>query len=68
MDDDGSLGEPADFVQHKGSSINPERQERPHAHSVVAEPNNRYVYVVGRTPEECAKAALAKVEEGGSLP
>lgn len=45
VDDDGSLGEPADFVQHKGSSINPERQERPHAHSVVVEPNNRYVYV-----------------------
>jgi len=42
--DDGSLGEPTDFVQHEGSSVNPKRQEGPHAHSIVVDPSNRYAY------------------------
>ncbi|MEM1507530.1 MAG: lactonase family protein [Candidatus Bathyarchaeia archaeon] len=42
---DGSLGDAASFVQHKGSSINPERQEGPHPHSVVIDPANRHAYV-----------------------
>jgi 6-phosphogluconolactonase len=45
VNDDGSLGEPVDFVQHRGSSINPKRQESPHAHSVVVGPSNKHVYV-----------------------
>jgi 6-phosphogluconolactonase len=39
---DGSLGEPAAFVQHAGSSVNPERQAGPHAHCIVVSPDNRY--------------------------
>jgi len=39
----GSLGEAASFVQHIGSSINPERQKEPHAHCVVVSPDNRFV-------------------------
>ena len=31
---DGSLGEISDFRQHEGSSINPNRQQEPHAHSI----------------------------------
>jgi len=42
--DDGSLGDATDFVQHEGSSVNPKRQEGPHAHSIVVDPSNRYVY------------------------
>lgn len=42
---DGSLGDAVSFVQHKGSSINPKRQEGPHPHSVVVDPANRYAYV-----------------------
>jgi len=42
--DDGSLGDATDFIQHRGSSVNPERQEGPHAHSIVVDPSNRYVY------------------------
>lgn len=45
INDDGSLGNPTDLIQHEGSSINPKRQEGPHAHSVVVGPSNRYVYV-----------------------
>ena len=43
--DDGSLGEAAAFIQHKGSSINPQRQAGPHAHSVNPSPDNRYLLV-----------------------
>lgn len=41
---DGSLGEISDFVQHKGSSVNPQRQQEPHAHSFTIDKNNHYAY------------------------
>lgn len=40
--DDGSLGEAASFVQHEGSSVDPSRQQEPHAHCIVIDPTNRY--------------------------
>ncbi len=43
IQDDGSLGEATDVVQHKGSSVKP-RQQGPHAHSVVFDPSGRYAY------------------------
>ena len=43
--EDGSLGEATAFVQHKGSSVNKERQEGPHAHAAVFSPDNRFVIV-----------------------
>ncbi len=42
---DGGLGEPTGFVQHQGSSVNPARQKGPHAHSVNASPDGRFVFV-----------------------
>ena len=39
------LGEASDFVQHLGSSVNPERQHEPHAHDVVLTPDNRFAVV-----------------------
>ncbi|HEV2826235.1 MAG TPA: lactonase family protein [Pyrinomonadaceae bacterium] len=41
---DGSLGEATDVKQDQGSSINAERQEGPHAHCVLLDPANRFVY------------------------
>ena len=41
---DGSLGEATDFVQHSGSSVNPERQEGAHAHSINIDSGNRYAF------------------------
>jgi len=41
--DDGSLGEVAGFVQHRGSSANKERQEAPHSHWIGVSPDNRFV-------------------------
>jgi len=42
---DGRLGEVTSFVQHKGSSVNPERQKGPHAHAIALSPDNRFVVV-----------------------
>ncbi|BCX03906.1 MAG: hypothetical protein KatS3mg053_1844 [Candidatus Roseilinea sp.] len=42
---DGSLAEASDFVQHHGSSVNPQRQEGPHAHSIILDPANRFAFV-----------------------
>ncbi|HEV2492035.1 MAG TPA: lactonase family protein [Terriglobia bacterium] len=39
---DGRLGPPSAFVQHHGSSVNHERQEGPHAHSIEVSPDNRF--------------------------
>ncbi len=41
---DGSLGEMSDFVQHSGSSVNPQRQKEPHAHSFTIAADNRFAY------------------------
>ena len=42
---DGSLGPRSDFVQHDGSSIDPERQYEAFAHSVTIDSTNARVYV-----------------------
>lgn len=41
---DGSLGEPASLIRHKGSSVNPQRQKEPHAHCIVVSTDNRYAF------------------------
>jgi 6-phosphogluconolactonase len=42
---DGRLGEPSDVEQHTGSSVNPRRQEGPHAHCVTFDPAGRFLFV-----------------------
>lgn len=42
---DGRLGEASAFIQHLGSSVNPERQREPHAHFVMLTPDNRLALV-----------------------
>ena len=42
---DGSLRSDVQNIKHEGSSINKERQERPHVHSVVLSVDNRYLLV-----------------------
>ena len=39
---DGSVSEAVSFVQHEGSSVNPQRQAAPHAHSINLDLNNRF--------------------------
>lgn len=43
--DDGSLGPATAFVQHQGSSVDPRRQQGPHAHSINLDPGNRFAFV-----------------------
>lgn len=40
---DGSLGSASQVVQHTGRGANAGRQEGPHAHSIMAAPDNRFV-------------------------
>jgi 6-phosphogluconolactonase len=42
---DGKLGKPTGFVQHKGKSVNPARQEKAHAHSINLDAANRHAFV-----------------------
>ena len=39
---DGSLGSATSIIQHEGSSVNPERQQGPHAHSITVDLANRH--------------------------
>jgi 6-phosphogluconolactonase len=45
VEKDGRLGEASSFVQHKGHSINPERQQGPHAHAIALSADNRFAVV-----------------------
>lgn len=39
---DGSLAKASAFIQHTGSSVNPKRQNAPHAHFISPDPANRF--------------------------
>ncbi|MEP6743515.1 MAG: lactonase family protein [bacterium] len=41
---DGTLGEATDMKQGQGASVNPERQEGPHAHYIALDPTNQFAY------------------------
>lgn len=40
LESDGRLDKPSASIQHHGSSINPQRQEGPHAHFITWDPEN----------------------------
>ncbi len=42
---DGKLGEASAAIQHHGSSVNPERQQEPHAHCIKPSPDSRFALV-----------------------
>ena len=44
IDADGKLKEPSSVIQHEGKSVNPKRQEGPHAHSINLDAANRFVF------------------------
>ena len=41
---DGSLKPAASAIQHEGSSVDPNRQKGPHAHSINVSPDNRFAF------------------------
>ena len=42
INQDGSLGKSTTFIQHKGSSVNPQRQQGPHGHCIITDAANRF--------------------------
>jgi 6-phosphogluconolactonase len=42
---DGRVGQKTDSIQNKGSSTHVTRQEAPHPHTIVKDPNSDYVFV-----------------------
>jgi 6-phosphogluconolactonase len=42
LEKDGSLGRQVSFVQHTGSSVHPQRQNKPYAHWIRTDPTNRF--------------------------
>ena len=42
IEENGGLGTTADVVQHLGSSVNPQRQEGPHAHCINLDGHHRF--------------------------
>lgn len=43
--EDGKLAPPTCKIQHEGSSVNPQRQKGPHAHSINLDKANRFAFV-----------------------
>lgn len=44
INDDGTLSEPTAKIQDKGKSVNPSRQEGPHAHSINPDPAGKFAF------------------------
>jgi 6-phosphogluconolactonase len=42
---DGRLGSHGSSIQHRGSSVNPQRQQGPHAHGIYLDAANRFAFV-----------------------
>ena len=63
---DGTVGQAASIIQHHGSSIDPSFQDRPHAHSSIFSPNNRFVIAADVGTDEVytyrANPITAKIE------
>ena len=45
LNEDGSLSQDIQVIQHDGSSVNKGRQDKPHVHAVVLSPDNRFLLV-----------------------
>lgn len=61
----GRLGELTARVQHTGKGANPSRQAGPHAHQIVTDPGNKYVFVCDLGLDKVMEYALDG--ESGSL-
>jgi 6-phosphogluconolactonase len=76
---DGKVAKATSKIQHEGSSVNPRRQQGPHAHSINVDPANRFAFVADLGLDkvliydfDCKKGTLkpnsppfAKVDPGG---
>lgn len=67
VDEQGQLSEASTLIQHEGSSINPRRQQAPHAHCIVPDPTNTYAYAADLGIDKIMIYRLDK-EEGRLIP
>ena len=44
IDDHGAIAKVGTVIQHKGSSVNPQRQKEPHAHSINVDKEGKYAF------------------------
>ena len=69
---DGRLGALGSVIKHTGSSVNPARQESPHAHGIYPSPDNRFAFVpdlgIDRIVAYQLDAAHAKLTSTGTAP
>lgn len=65
--DDGTLGPATSVIQHEGSSIDPDRQQAPHVHSVTVDPSGKFVVVADLGTDELRVYRL-NVETGELTP
>jgi 6-phosphogluconolactonase len=63
--EEGRLGEATGFVKHAGSSVNPNRQEGPHAHSINLDAANRFAFAADLGLDQVIVYAFDP--EGGTL-
>lgn len=75
--DGGLLGEVVSNIKHTGTSVNKQRQEAPHAHSINIDANNRYAFAADLGTDEIriyqldpsaatlTPHSIVKVPEGG---
>lgn len=45
VNEDGSLNQDVQSIQHEGSSVNKDNQSKPHVHTTVLSPDNKYLLV-----------------------
>lgn len=45
LDAEGKLGESTSYIEHTGSSVHPDRQKQPHAHSVNLDTAGKFAFV-----------------------
>lgn len=45
VNDNGSISDSIQLIQHTGKGLNPQRQDGPHVHSSLVSPDNRFLYV-----------------------
>ena len=65
IEQDGSLGEATQVIQHEGGSVNPQRQEGPHVHSVNLDGADRRLFAPDLGLDKIMIYALDK--ESGTL-
>lgn len=63
INEDGTLAQAKQVVQHQGSSVNPERQEAPHVHCTYSTPDNTAL-VVNDLGTDYVKQYAFSAEEG----